>query len=438
MPHPAPSARSEVKERAVSQLLLGCIADDFTGGTDLASMLVRGGMRTLQVIGVPEGPIPPDIDAVVVALKSRTQPKDQAVQESLAALEWLRAAGCRQFFFKYCSTFDSTPEGNIGPVADALMDALGIDFALACPAFPENKRTLYQGHLFVGDMLLSDSGMRHHPLTPMTDANLVRVLGQQSKREVGLVPYSVVAQGAAAIREAFDAARRAGKGYVIVDAIDNSNLNVISQAAADHMLITGGSGVAIGLPENFARAGLLQSSHNAAELPPVCGYSAVLSGSCSVATNDQIEHWQRSRPSFQLDPLLLAEGRDQVGEALAWARERIAEGPVLIYGSARPDQVKAAQERLGVEAAGQLVEEALSRIAVGLDELGVRQFVVAGGETSGAVVKALGVEALRIGASIDPGVPWTLGVRQVPVALALKSGNFGSLDFFEKALGQVQ
>ncbi|WP_376779583.1 3-oxo-tetronate kinase [Stutzerimonas nitrititolerans] len=438
MPHPAPSARSEVKERAVSQLLLGCIADDFTGGTDLASMLVRGGMRTLQVIGVPEGPIPPDIDAVVVALKSRTQPKDQAVQESLAALEWLRAAGCRQFFFKYCSTFDSTPEGNIGPVADALMDALGIDFALACPAFPENKRTLYQGHLFVGDALLSDSGMRYHPLTPMTDANLVRVLGQQSKREVGLVPYSVVAQGAAAIREAFDAARRAGKGYVIVDAIDNSNLNVIGQAAADHMLITGGSGVAIGLPENFARAGLLQSSHNAAELPPVCGYSAVLSGSCSVATNDQIEHWQRSRPSFQLDPLLLAEGRDQVGEALAWARERIAGGPVLIYGSARPDQVKAAQERLGVEAAGRLVEDALSRIAVGLDELGVRQFVVAGGETSGAVVKALGVEALRIGASIDPGVPWTLGVRQVPVALALKSGNFGSLDFFEKALGQVQ
>ncbi|WP_312243554.1 3-oxo-tetronate kinase [Stutzerimonas nitrititolerans] len=422
----------------MSQLLLGCIADDFTGGTDLASMLVRGGMRTLQVIGVPEGPIPPDIDAVVVALKSRTQPKDQAVQESLAALEWLRAAGCRQFFFKYCSTFDSTPEGNIGPVADALMDALGIDFALACPAFPENKRTLYQGHLFVGDALLSDSGMRYHPLTPMTDANLVRVLGQQSKREVGLVPYSVVAQGAAAIREAFDAARRAGKGYVIVDAIDNANLNVIGQAAADHMLITGGSGVAIGLPENFARAGLLQSSHNAAELPPVCGYSAVLSGSCSVATNDQIEHWQRSRPSFQLDPLLLAEGRDQVGEALAWACERIAEGPVLIYGSARPDQVKAAQERLGVEAAGQLVEEALSRIAVGLDELGVRQFVVAGGETSGAVVKALGVEALRIGASIDPGVPWTLGVRQVPVALALKSGNFGSLDFFEKALGQVQ
>nr|WP_313322293.1 3-oxo-tetronate kinase [Stutzerimonas nitrititolerans] len=422
----------------MSQLLLGCIADDFTGGTDLASMLVRGGMRTLQVIGVPEGPIPPDIDAVVVALKSRTQPKDQAVQESLAALEWLRAAGCRQFFFKYCSTFDSTPEGNIGPVADALMDALGIDFALACPAFPENKRTLYQGHLFVGDALLSDSGMRYHPLTPMTDANLIRVLGSQTKRRIGLVPYSVVAQGTAAIRDAFETERRAGKGYVIVDAIDNANLNVIGEAAADHKLITGGSGVAIGLPENFARAGLLQSSHNAAELPPVCGYSAVLSGSCSVATNDQIEHWQRSRPSFQLDPLLLAEGRDQVGEALAWARERIAGGPVLIYGSARPDQVKAAQERLGVEAAGRLVEDALSRIAVGLDELGVRQFVVAGGETSGAVVKALGVEALRIGASIDPGVPWTLGVRQVPVALALKSGNFGSLDFFEKALGQVQ
>ncbi|WP_437419270.1 3-oxo-tetronate kinase [Stutzerimonas chloritidismutans] len=422
----------------MSQLLLGCIADDFTGGTDLASMLVRGGMRTIQVIGVPEGPIPADVDAVVVALKSRTQPKDQAVQESLAALEWLRAAGCRQFFFKYCSTFDSTAEGNIGPVADALMDALGIDFALACPAFPENKRTIYQGHLFVGDVLLSESGMRHHPLTPMTDANLIHVLGSQTKRKVGLVPYPVVAQGAAAIRDEFESAKREGKGYVIVDAIDNANLNVIGEAAADHLLITGGSGVAIGLPENFARAGLLQTSHSAAELPPVGGYSAVLSGSCSVATNDQIEHWQRSRPSFPLDPLRLAEGCDQVSEALAWARERVAEGPVLIYGSARPDQVKAAQERLGVEAAGLLVEEALSRIAVGLDELGVRQFVVAGGETSGAVVKALGVEALRIGAPIDPGVPWTLGVREVPVALALKSGNFGSLDFFEKALGQVR
>lgn len=422
----------------MSQLLLGCIADDFTGGTDLASMLVRGGMRTLQVIGVPQGPIPSDVDAVVIALKTRTLPTEEAVRESVAALEWLRQAGCKQFFFKYCSTFDSTAEGNIGPVADALMDALDIDFALACPAFPENKRTLYQGHLFVGDALLSDSGMRHHPLTPMTDANLVRVLGSQTARRVGLVPYSVVAQGSAAIREAFESAKREGKGYVIVDAIDNANLNVIGEAAADHLLITGGSGVAIGLPDNFARAGLLQSSHSAAALPPVGGYRAVLSGSCSVATNDQIEHWQRSHPSFQLDPLLLAEGRDQVGEALAWARDRITDGPVLIYGSARPDQVKAAQERLGVEAAGMLVEEALSRIAVGLDELGVRQFVVAGGETSGAVVKALDVEALRIGAPIDPGVPWTLGVRQVPVALALKSGNFGSLDFFEKALGQVQ
>ena len=422
----------------MSQLLLGCIADDFTGGTDLASMLVRGGMRTLQVIGVPQGAIPADVDAVVVALKSRTQPKDQAVQESLAALEWLRSAGCRQFFFKYCSTFDSTEEGNIGPVADAMMDALGIDFALACPAFPENKRTLYQGHLFVGDVLLSDSGMRHHPLTPMTDANLVRVLGQQTKREVGLVPYSVVAQGAAAIREAFDAARRAGKGYVIVDAIDNANLNVIGEAAADHTLITGGSGVAIGLPENFQRAGLLPSSQAAAELPKVGGPSVVLSGSCSVATNDQIEHWQKTRPSFQLDPLLLADGQDQVSEALAWAKERIGKEPVLIYGSARPESVKAAQDRLGVKAAGQLVEEALSIIAVGLDQMGVRQFVVAGGETSGAVVKALGVEALLIGAPIDPGVPWTVGVRDVPVALALKSGNFGSLDFFEKALGLVQ
>ncbi|KIY41255.1 membrane protein [Pseudomonas sp. 10-1B] len=419
----------------MSQPLLGCIADDFTGGTDLASMLVRGGMRTLQVIGVPTGPIDADVDAVVIALKTRTLPAEQAVQESLAALAWLKAAGCRQYFFKYCSTFDSTAQGNIGPVADALLDALGAPFVLACPAFPENQRTLFNGHLFVGDTLLSESGMRHHPLTSMTDANLVRVLQQQTPHTVSLVRHAAVSCGADAVRQAFAQVQADGARYAIVDAISNADLQVIGEAASEHLLITGGSGVALGLPDNFKRAGLLPEADCAADLEPVEGLTAVLSGSCSVATNGQVAHWRDSgRPALSLDPLRLADGDDLVGEALRWAQPLLADGPVLIYASAPPDSVKAVQARLGVEAAGALVERALSHIAVGLRELGVNTFVVAGGETSGAVVKALGVEALRIGASIAPGVPWTLGQGPGRVALALKSGNFGGPDFFTRAL----
>ncbi|MEN5035813.1 3-oxo-tetronate kinase [Pseudomonas sp. TWI929] len=419
----------------MSQPILGCIADDFTGGTDLASMLVRGGMRTLLVIGVPAGPIDSDADAIVIALKTRTLPAAQAVEQSLAALAWLEAAGCRQYFFKYCSTFDSTAQGNIGPVADALLDALDTPFALACPAFPENQRSLFNGHLFVGDTLLSESGMRHHPLTPMTDANLVRVLQQQTPRKVGLVRQATVSQGAAAVRQALADTQASGCGYAIVDAISNTDLMVIGEAASEQRLITGGSGVALGLPGNYKRAGLLADAACAAALPAVEGLAAVLSGSCSVATNGQVAHWRDSgKPSFALDPLRLAEGHDLVTEALGWAQPLLAQGPVLVYASAPPDAVKAVQARLGVEAAGAIVERALAQIAVGLLELGVRTFVVAGGETSGAVVKALGVEALRIGPSIAPGVPWTLSQSQAPVALALKSGNFGGPGFFTQAL----
>ncbi|MDQ0124730.1 uncharacterized protein YgbK (DUF1537 family) [Pseudomonas lini] len=394
-------------------------------------------MRTLQVIGVPEGPLPDDIDAVVLALKSRTISAEEAVTQSLEALEWLRAAGCQQFFFKYCSTFDSTSRGNIGPVADALADALGVSFAVACPAFPENKRTIFNGHLFVGDQLLSESGMRNHPLTPMTDSNLVRVLQQQTLKPVGLVAHSVVSKGAQAISTAFSNLEAQGQGYAIVDAIDDEDLYAIGGAVADHKLVTGGSGVALGLPENFRRAGLLGKSETASVLPVIDGLGAVVSGSCSVATNSQVEHWKKSRPSFSLDPLLLANGHDQVAQALAWAKDLIQQGPILIYGSAQPETVKLAQQKLGVEAAGQIVEDALSAVAVGLYEMGVRKLVVAGGETSGAVVKALKIKALRIGATIDPGVPWTLGLRDDPVALALKSGNFGTVDFFEKALANA-
>jgi len=416
--------------------LLGCIADDFTGGTDLAGMLVKAGMRTVQLIGVPDGPPPADVDAVVIALKSRTSPVDDAVAESLAALRWLQEAGCRQFYFKYCSTFDSTPRGNIGPVAEALMRALDTDFTIACPALPANGRTIYQGHLFVGNVLLSESGMRNHPLTPMTDANLVRVLQQQTTRKVGLVDHATVSSDAAAIRARFAALREQGHGFAVVDALSNADLDAIGAACADLPLVTGGSGIALGLPQNFRRRGLLASNAVADALPQTGGLRAVVSGSCSVATQKQVEVMRASFPSFNVDPLRLARGEDVVSAALDWAGSRIGREPVLIYATATPEAVRQVQAELGVEQAGHLVEHALATIALGLVRAGVGQMIVAGGETSGAVVKALGVKGLRIGPEIDPGVPWTSTLHDdgtPPLALALKSGNFGREDFFLKA-----
>jgi uncharacterized protein YgbK (DUF1537 family) len=418
--------------------LLGCIADDFTGATDLANMLVREGMRTVQTIGVPDS-APQDVDAIVVALKSRTAPAAEAVADSLAALRWLQRQGCRQFFFKYCSTFDSTPQGNIGPVADALLDALGSDFTIACPVFPETGRTLYRGHLFIQDQLLSESGMQNHPLTPMTDPNLVRVLQQQTPSKVGLVGYPTVSQGTGQIRAGFDVLRRQGVRMAIVDALENQDLYAIGAACDGLPLVTGGSGIALGLPGNFVRAGLLDPQQGAAasELPAIEGLSVVLAGSASKATNAQVKAWLEKRPAFRIDPLALAGGEPVVAQALAFARQHLDKQPALIYATTTPEQVKQVQAELGVERAGLLIEQALADIAAALLASGVRRFVIAGGETSGAVVKALGVRALRIGAQIDPGVPATASIGATPLALALKSGNFGSIDFFEKALLQL-
>ena len=419
-------------------LLLGCIADDLTGATDLANTLVRQGMRTVQLIGVPDaGASLPEADTIVVALKSRTIPAAEAVAMSRAALRRLRDAGARQFFFKYCSTFDSTDEGNIGPVADALLADLGESFTIACPAFPENKRTIYLGHLFVGDVLLSDSSMRNHPLTPMTDANLVRVLGRQTKAKVNLVSYSVVQQGPEAIADCFDALRSGGVTYAIVDATEDRHLLDIGAACADLKLVTGGSGVALGLPENFRRQGLLPTLASTDALPAIAGQEAVLAGSCSAATLQQVEQMKRSRPAFAVDPAALAAGEDVVGHAIAWARERLAGGPVLIYATAPPEDVARVQQQLGRERAGALIEQALAEIAAGLVAAGVRRLVVAGGETSGAVVQRLGAKALRIGPQIDPGVPWTASIGEPALALALKSGNFGAPDFFTKAFAML-
>ena len=415
-------------------MLLGCIADDFTGGTDLASTLAAAGMRAVQTIGVPDDKID-DADAVIVALKSRTAPREQAVAESVAALRWLQAQGCRQFFFKYCSTFDSTPAGNIGPVIDALMDALDVPFTIACPAFPENGRTVYLGHLFVGDQLLSDSSMKDHPLTPMTDANLVRVLQPQTRHRVGLIAHGTVAAGAAAIE---NACTSTGSGIAIVDAITATDLHAIGRACAGQHLVTGGSGVAVGLPENFRLSGLLQRHDADTALPQIDGTAAIIAGSCSAATNAQVAHWLKQRPGYRVDVRRLLAGADVVGDALAWVRNQEPQTPVLVYATSTPDEVRTVQEQSGVESAGMQIEQALAEIAWALAQAGTRKFVIAGGETSGAVVKRLGIRALRIGPAIDPGVPWTSSIGGNPVALALKSGNFGTVDFFEKALMRLQ
>ncbi len=420
-------------------MILGVIADDFTGATDVASMLVRAGMRTVQTIGIPQGEVPPEVaaaDAVVVALKSRTTPVAEAVADSLAALRWLQAAGARQFYFKVCSTFDSTPAGNIGPVAEALMAALGTEQSLVCPAFPENGRTVFRGHLFVGDELLSDSGMRNHPLTPMSDSNLVRWMQRQSQRRVGLLRHDVVAHGAAAVTERLAALRAEGVAHVVADAVDNEALRALAAGAANLPLWVAGSGLALGLPSVLAGQGTVALTEHAADLDPLSGRAAVLAGSCSTATQAQVAAWiDAGRPARRIDPLALARGEPVAEDALAWARTQ-TDAP-LLYATADAATLAKTQAALGVAEAGALVEQALARIARGLVDTGTQRLVVAGGETSGAVVQALDVHTLRIGAAICPGVPWTQAVRgpgQAPLKLALKSGNFGGPAFFAEAL----
>jgi uncharacterized protein YgbK (DUF1537 family) len=417
--------------------LLGCIADDFTGATDLANNLVRAGLQVVQAIGVPQEPVEA-ADAVVVALKSRTIPAADAVAQSLAALRWLQAQGCRQFYFKVCSTFDSTPAGNIGPVADALLAALGADFCCVTPAFPENARTVFKGHLFVGDVLLSESGMRRHPLTPMTDANLVRVLQAQTPGRVALIEHAQVRAGSEAIRQRIAALRAEGARYAIVDAVTNLDLLALGRALHDAPLVVAGSGLAIGLPPNHGIA----PSASAATLPPARGLRAIVSGSCSSATQQQVASFIASGgAAFAVDAGQLRAGTNAVLDAaLRWAQPRLAQGPVLVHSTSDAAQVAALQQELGVQASGALVEQALASIATALVAAGVRQLVVAGGETSGAVVQALGVRQLRIGPQIDPGVPWCFARAtraDAELHLALKSGNFGAPDFFRNAFGQL-
>lgn len=418
-------------------VLLGAIADDVTGATDLANTLVGQGMSVIQLIGLPDADMQlPDTDAIVVALKSRTAPRQVAIDQSITVLDWLQARGVRQTIFKYCSTFDSTDQGNIGPVADALLERLESDFALVCPAFPENGRTIYKGTLFVGDLPLSESSMKDHPLTPMRDSSLIRLMDQQSTKRAGLIALQTVHAGAGAIRDRIDELRQAGFSYGIADALTDQDLRTLGAAAYDHALITGGSGIALGLPDNFRSSGVLGEASSTG-LPASDGRALVIAGSCSAATRAQIDRAAKHWPTRKLDVDRLATDENEVEAVLDWALQTDTDHPVLIYGSADPAEVNAIQARYGKEQAGALVENALATITQTLCGQGFDKLIVAGGETSGAVVSALGINALRIGPEIAPGVPWTEAIGGPKLALALKSGNFGSETFFEDAFGML-
>jgi len=412
--------------------LLGCIADDFTGGTDLANNLVKSGFRTIQTIGIPISVKQLEkIDAVVVALKTRTCPVEQAVRESKDALHWLESIGCQQFYFKYCSTFDSTPRGNIGPVAELLLRELGATFTIACPAFPDNGRTVYRGHLFVHDQLLNESGMQHHPLTPMTDPNIVRVLAAQTSLAVDLIRLDLVRQGEKAVSHAFETRTSQTTAVAITDATSNEDLVVLAGAAKNLKLVTGGSGLALGLGKNFG----LQAGRAAKSITP-SGRRAILAGSCSRMTLKQLEVAKKIYPHFRVEPEELAAQFDvTIERVLNWAKQHRSDpNPLLVYTSGSPDEISSNQKALGADRSGDLCERFLAAIAEHFVNDEISQLIVAGGETSGAVVTKLGLNLLRIGPEIDPGVPWTLASGSSrEIALALKSGNFGSEEFFVNA-----
>ncbi|MCB2109527.1 MAG: four-carbon acid sugar kinase family protein [Defluviimonas sp.] len=404
-------------------MLLGAIGDDFTGSSDLGLILAKGGMRTVQYVGVPDSPAGQDVEAGIVALKTRSVPVAEAVARSLAALDWLRAQGCRQIYLKYCSTFDSTRAGNIGPVIEALIAALETrDPVIVCPAFPATGRTIYQGHLFVGDRLLSESGMRDHPLTPMTDPDIRRWLGHQVRVPVGHLPLAKVRSSA---RTGLLAERDAGRQIVVADTVEDGDLRRLGRAAKDFALLTGGSGLALALPEVHGASG------GPADWRGEAGPALALSGSCSQATRGQVaRHVADGGAARRIEIDAVMSGQLAVGELLDWALA--ADGLPLLYTSADPDEVRRTQARYGGAASAEAIEGIFARIAAEAVRRGVGRLISAGGETSGAVTQALGARALEIGPEIDPGVP-ALRLAGRPVTLALKSGNFGAEDFFAKA-----
>lgn len=409
---------------------LGCIADDFTGATDIAGLLARSGRRVTLHLGVPDATVDDPAEIDVIALKCRTEPVAAAVAECRAAYQWLKSAGAKRFYWKYCSTFDSTPEGNIGPVAEMLMQETGAGQTIYCPAFPENGRSVYMGVLFVGQQPLAESPMKDHPLTPMRDSNLMRLLAPQVSRPVGLADRPVVTRGVSALRQHLGQLDAEGCGHVVVDAVSDDDLAIIAESVADWPLVTGGSALARYLPGIYGHAGGGSTRPPAPVLP---AGAVVLSGSCSAATRAQVAAFADQHPRFALDPIKLAE--EGVAEAEAWLRQQDPSSAPMITATAEPETVQRAQQALGVEAAGKLVEDALAALAMAAFEHGIRRFVVAGGETAGAVARGLGVARLEIGDEIAPGVPWTYSTCQgEDIAITLKSGNFGGVRFFDDAL----
>jgi uncharacterized protein YgbK (DUF1537 family) len=423
-------------------LKLGCIADDYTGASDLANTLTRAGLRTVQTIGVPADNLAlPEVDAVVVSLKSRSIEASVAVERSRAAEKWLRGRGASHVLFKICSTFDSTDKGNIGPVMDALRADSGDRIVLVTPAFPETGRTVYQGNLFVGSVPLNESPLKDHPLNPMHDSNLVRVLARQSRTEIGLVDLATVTRGPEAVRAKLADLADKGIGAVIVDAVFDLDLETIGAVAVEHRVSVGASGIGLGLARALA-GGTAVAPDLASE--PVGGPAACLAGSCSRATLGQIANAEKIMPVLHLDPDQVIKGKDEARRALAWARERLGNGPVLIASSSTPDEVAALQARHGRDAAGHAIEQAMADIAEGLVQSGVHRLVVAGGETSGAVVDRLKIPGFLVGAEIAAGVPVLRavgakeGAKERAMLLALKSGNFGGPEFFSDALGLMR
>ncbi|MGO2513626.1 3-oxo-tetronate kinase [Marinomonas polaris] len=415
-------------------MLLGVIADDFTGATDIAGFLVENGMRTIQVNGIPSANTEINADAVVVSLKSRSCPTEQAIEQSVAALKWLQAQGCKQFYFKYCSTFDSTAKGNIGPVTDALLDVLGEDFTIVCPALPVNGRTVFNGHLFVLGQLLSESGMRNHPVTPMTNSNLMDLMDAQSKGKTGLINYQSIERGADAIIGEFAELKAQGKRYAVVDAFTAEHLNEIGKAASSLKLVTGGSGLAAGIAKNWGEH--LQDQTQAKQAGhPAKAPTVIFSGSCSVMTNKQVELYKAKAPFFTLDIEQCISNENYINEVFDWvisnANESLAP---IVYATADAEKLKTIQQQYGAEASSQAVETLFSLLAIKLQDSGIRNFIVAGGETSGVVTQSLKVDSFHIGPQIAPGVPWVKAINQ-DLSLALKSGNFGDENFFTTAQG---
>lgn len=418
-------------------LALGCIADDYTGASDLANMLTRCGLRTVQTIGVPDDALSlPDVDAVVVSLKSRSIEASKAAARSREADKWLRARGASHVLFKVCSTFDSTDAGNIGPVMDALRADSGDSIVLVTPAFPGTGRTVYQGNLFVGSLPLNESPLKDHPLNPMHDSNLVRVLARQSQSKIGLVDLAAVAKGADAIRARLTELATQGMSAAIVDSVFDPELETIGHVALDHRLSVGASGMGLGLARGLVSSGKVKAASAIADQKAIGGPVACLAGSCSQATLLQIAQAEKSMPVLHLDPEKIVAGESEAERALAWARGHLGKGPVLIASSSTPDQVSALQAKHGRDAAGHAIEQTMAVISEGLVAAGVRRLVVAGGETSGAVVDRLGIPAFLVGPEIAAGVPVLrcVGWGKGDAVLALKSGNFGGPDFFDDAI----